>query len=137
MVRAAEKIDYNREEIPEFSNREMMDDVLSLFGTEEAKERFVKLCEDYLIAFRRYKLQDVGVKISDKIRARIHNEIMDTLQRLSMAPKIKSGSKEEKVLWALADRDKVAEMIEEYFSPRRREPGTPLGRFRAGLDDHL
>jgi len=119
-----------REIRPEFTpDQEMgsakvitMDRVLSLFGTEEAKRKFLDLCRRYCDIVVQAKANRLNPDYSEPARARIHNEIMGILQRLSMS--------HPQALFLGVDRDDVANMILEYYgiAPIRKEGASEIGR---------
>lgn len=96
--------------------------VLKMFGTEQARQNFIKKCQEYY-AIRtktqaRANVENYrkGPKVdySPPKRAEVHNAIMDTIKRLANAKKW--GPLQEKVLNEMSDREVVAQIIHDYLS---------------------
>ncbi len=111
-----------------------MNKVLEMFGTEQAKQNFLDACEQYYEKLNAQKLSSIrGYSESEKGRAALHNKIMETLQKLSLAQK--SNAENEKILFSLADRNKAEEMIKDYIevkSSLKHPKLTKLGQMRLG-----
>lgn len=94
------------------------EEILKLFRKSEGRKHFLNLCQEYLrqrtisvidsenysSARKRYE--------SNPQRARIHNEIMDILKRLSLAQTTPS---QRSILNEMASREYTAELIKKYF----------------------
>ncbi len=90
--------------------------VMSMFGTDAARNRFLSLAEKYYTAFRYQKYSSLTGVIAEmeKERASLHNAIMETVQRLSLSPHLNAS--QQKLLAFLAKREKVTDMIADYFA---------------------
>jgi hypothetical protein len=124
-------------------NMELWRDVLNLFGTEESRERFVNLCRryyQYLVKAKAMRgMDNRAIEMSESSRASIHNQIMTTIYSLMTQTKLSSDQRRKFNL--LANRKKVAAMIEDVFGPQspvereKTDRMTELGRFRKNSDD--
>ncbi|PIR66843.1 MAG: hypothetical protein COU51_01715 [Parcubacteria group bacterium CG10_big_fil_rev_8_21_14_0_10_36_14] len=122
------------------SSTELWDEVLSLFGTDEAKEKFIDLCRRYYSFLVKAKamagMGEQSVQVSETSRANIHNKIMTTVYSLMTQTKLSPERK--KKLNTLSNRRKVAEMIDDVFGPQspaekeKTSKMTQMGRFRKG-----
>ena len=114
-----------REEFGQLSGKEKLEAILSLFGTNLAREAFIKICERYIEA--RDKAIHESYSDDTYIRRRainsspkqavIHNRIMDTLTRLASQTQTISPLQNE-VLRKMADRDITAQSIREYVASK-------------------
>jgi len=115
-------------------NYQTMQQLLAMFGTEKARQNFLNLCEEYHDKLREQKLSSVkGYSEKEKGRDHCHNEIMRTLQKLSLAQK--PGTKAEHFLFELSDREKISQIISDYLkvSTSFKHPRlTKTGRWRLG-----
>lgn len=129
----------------EFNTLKTWDELLELFGTDEARERFETLCKRYYGFLVKRKVaaqaEDVrAAKISDESQAHIHNKIMSAIYALLAQAKL--TPEERKKFDALADRKRAAEMISDIFGPHspaqkeKLERMTPLGKFRKDFDEN-
>ena len=108
--------------IKELSGKEKFDIILGLFGTEQARENFISLCQEYYKArmeqappiedAENYRSQR-KVGYSPPRRAYVHNIIMETLTRLATESKNLTPV-QESVLRDFHSRDNVAQAIKEY-----------------------
>lgn len=133
------ELERGERESPE-KNRERMDTILGIFGTDTARERFLALCERYYTIVREQKLAEMAGSHKKGYgetseRATFHNEIMRTLTLLAIQAKLTPEAKE--VLYGLADRDKVTKLITDYFDTQYLFHDTPritrLGKMREGF----
>ncbi|MDP2685215.1 MAG: hypothetical protein Q8P20_09350 [bacterium] len=104
-------------EIHELSNE--WDKLLSLFGTEKAKNNFISLCEEYKRRIVKAKESNVDfdqISSSDIGCADIHNTIMKIIQKLNVSkawpPEIQS------MLNKLQDRNVIKELINYHINYR-------------------
>lgn len=124
--------------------------ILALFGTDAARDVFMKSCREYIKA---RDIANVESYAPDSFTRRkaitsspkqsiIHNRIMDTLTRLaSQAPSISPLQAE--VLREMHDRDKTAEIIRKYLEETRatvvededEEDGERDEKERGGMSD--
>lgn len=115
-------------------NYQTMRRLLAMFGTEKAMQNFLDLCESYYDKLREQKLSSVkGYSEKQKGRASGHNEIMRILQKLSLAQK--PGAEAEHFLFELSDREKISEIVGDYFkiTTSFKHPRlTKTGRWRLG-----
>lgn len=96
-----------------YENHQKMERILAMFGTEKARDKFKALIDEYFEAYRAQKYEDItGVQEQEKFRAISHNDVMHTLQRLSVASK--PNSPEENLLKTLGTRDAVHQLINDY-----------------------
>lgn len=127
-------------EIPEAisDNLELWNEILGLFGADEARERFENLCGKYRewLVKNRVRAGMQTIEVTEKGRADIHNKIMDTIYRLMNQADL--TPEQRKKFRCLSDRKRVAEMIDDALGPyspaekEKIERMTPLGRFRKG-----
>ncbi|HEB01443.1 MAG TPA: hypothetical protein ENI16_00405 [Candidatus Portnoybacteria bacterium] len=113
-------------------NHRAMNKILEMFGTEKARENFLDLLEKYRQKYLEQKLSSPRAYTeSEKGRAALHNQVMETFQRLSLTAQ--PNSEEEKILRELADRERTHEVIRDYFEVSREKPEmTKLGKMRLG-----
>lgn len=115
-------------------NYQIMQQLLATFGTEKARQNFLDLCREYHNKLREQKLSSVkGYSEKEKGRDSCHNEIMRTLQKLSLAQK--PGTEAEHFLFELSDREKISQIINDYLkvSTSFKHPRlTKTGRWRLG-----
>lgn len=115
-------------------NYQTMQQLLAMFGTEKARQNFLDLCQEYHDKLREQKLSSIkGYSEREKGRDRCHNEIMRTLQTLSLAQK--PGTKAEHFLFEFSDREKISQIINDYLkvSTSFKHPRlTKTGRWRLG-----
>ncbi|MCG2694208.1 hypothetical protein L6259_03005 [Candidatus Parcubacteria bacterium] len=114
-----------------------------MFGTEDAKEKFIDLCRRYYAYLVKAKamagMNERTVEVSESSRAGIHNQIMTTIYSLMTQSKLSQEKKEK--LNLLANRHRVAEMIDDVFGPQspaekeKTSKMTEAGRFRKGEFD--
>lgn len=96
-----------------YENHRKMEKILAMLGTEEARSRFKKLIDAYFESYRAQKYENIaGAQEKEKYRAISHNNVMDTLQRLSLVSK--PNSPEENLLKTLGTRDAVHKLINDY-----------------------
>lgn len=124
------------ENIPESAERltgkEKFEIILKLFGTNTARAAFIEVCKKY-VALRLTSLADDhgenyvprgGRVYSPPQRAKIHNQIMDTLQHLALQ---KLAPLQEKVLREMASREAAGQIIKDWVSandhPEEEEEG--------------
>lgn len=117
------------------ANYRKMGEILEMFGTEEARQRFLDTARAYYLSYRAQRLSKLAgaIQEAERARANLHNRVIDTLQRLSLSPQI--NPEQESLLRSLADRDVVNEMINDYFDVEiefRHPRITKLGRMRKG-----
>lgn len=102
--------------------KEKFEEILKLFGTDQARENFVKTCIDYIEANNKAAHESYAEAPSVRRRAVtsgpkqaiIHNKIMDALTRLaSQAPEISPVQRE--VLREMYNRDVTAKIIRQYM----------------------
>lgn len=141
-----QKIETEKKDSHSFIEKEMehwhdFKRILDIFGTDEARENFKEKCLEYYVTLqegqKRRLAHESGVTAIqnyDSARARLHNEIMETLQRLSLH--LPSSSPRKELLRRYANRDDMAELILDYFgySPPPKKIGTRLGRIREGIE---
>src|SRR3989338_4569860 len=134
----------------QLNGREKFEAVLSLFGTDEARGNFVRLCRDYTEARANAVTAsyspEVSVRrtaiISNLQQAALHNRIMDALTRIaSQAPAIAPLTPtQQSVLREMHDREVTVKIIREYISlapmPKEEEEegGTGNGK-KGGMSD--
>jgi hypothetical protein len=94
---------------------ERWEKLISIFGTQEARSRFIGLCKQYQEEYWKSaqgQHEHSGRKSSsapDSKRAAVHNEIMSTIQRLSLAVGLKRDVK-ELLNWAM-DRHNIEDLL--------------------------
>jgi hypothetical protein len=92
---------------------EEWDNLLSTFGSDSARERFMKLCSSYKEAFEKTKHLAVshvaGESSPDLQQANLHNEIMQTLRNLYIDAEVSNEQRE--LLRRLQDRDLMRELV--------------------------
>lgn len=123
-----EKVEEQREE-----NHQMMKKILDMFGTEKARNIFLEALEQYHEKYRDQKFSSISGQLeSEKGRAALHNQIMETFQRLSLIAEL--NSEEEEILRQLADRETTHQVIEDYLSVEQEGHSkmTKLGKMRLG-----
>ena len=82
-----------------------LENILSMFGTEEARDRFFGLCREYYgERVRQEAAEDAGLAVPDSKRAEVHTEIMKIIQKLFLKKKDPMPSRKE-----------VGRMIMEHF----------------------
>jgi len=90
--------------------------LLSLFGTEKARNNFLKLCNQYKKELVEYKEKKVKVNSGgelvspDSKKAVFHNEIMEIIQKLNLAKNW--GPEIQPILTKLQDRHLMTELID-------------------------
>ncbi len=106
------------------SGKEKFEIVLKLFGTGNAQDSFLEVCRKY-VALRVALPADAehyhaGSRrtYSPPQRAILHNQIMDTLKRLSLQ---KLSPLSEKVLYEMADREVAGDIIKEWVLAHENE----------------
>ncbi len=124
-----ERIKNNTHENPkgneQLSGKEKFEAILALFGTDSARDAFIRSCREYIGArdtanvesyapdsFTRHK-----AVISSPKQSIIHNKIMDTLTRLASQAPIISPLQAE-VLREMHDRNITAKIIREYLAAK-------------------
>ena len=115
-----EKISHGEPElgIEKLQNKDKFEIILKLFGSTPARDSFIEVCKKYA-ALRKVSLPDGngenyehgGRKYSPPQRANLHNQIMDTLQRLSLQ---KLAPTQEKVLFEMASREMAGQIIKDW-----------------------
>ncbi|MBU4332600.1 hypothetical protein KKD19_04175 [Patescibacteria group bacterium] len=91
----------------------LMEYLLNLFGTTAAKERFLDLCKKYRISKWRQRTSNLlKIEEQESSRAEVHNKIIDTIASLS---RVDSSSESTHVFSQLGARDRVTDMIIDYF----------------------
>lgn len=99
-------------------NVRLIEDLLSLFGTEQARENFLSSCKQYRKSLWRRKQEEITEKFlkraesEESSEARIHNEIMDIIARLSSETDDQQATH---IFSELGDRHKVAQAILDYL----------------------
>lgn len=126
------------EEQRRIDNYAKMLEVLKMFGTEDSKDNFLDLIEQYYQSYRAQKISDTTGVIQEleTQRASLHNKIMLIIQRLSLSPKI--TEEQQIVLTILANRNKVNSMVSDYLDVKlhlKHPKITKLGRMREGYFD--
>lgn len=114
------------------ANHDTMVKVLEMFGTDAARDRFLDLAEHHYKATRFQSFSGITGIITgeEKERATYHNAIMETLQRLSMSPKL--TPEQQNILLFLSEREKVKEMIYDYYNAKPKEVSR-IGMMRKGM----
>lgn len=85
--------------------------LLCLFGTERAKENFLRLCREYYgERVRQEAAEHAGQPVTGSRRAEIHNQIMEVVQKLYLRSNDPMPSRKD-----------VGVMIMEYFRRFNRE----------------
>jgi len=114
-----------RDKFERLSGKEKLEAILSLFGSDAAREAFIKSCKEYIEARDKAVHESYSddtytrrrAVISSPKQAVIHNRIMETLTRLaSQAPTISPLQSE--ILRKMADRDITAQIIREYVASK-------------------
>ena len=73
-----------------------LNNILSLFGNEEARENFLGLCKEYYAErVRQEAAESAGIPVPDSRRAEIHTEIMKIVQKLYLQRKDPMPSRKE------------------------------------------
>lgn len=118
-----EQLNENNETL---SGKEKFDVVLNLFGSEAAKNAFLEACKKYVT--ERKTSSNIGHDeiyvprtrrtYSPPKRAALHNQIMETLKRLSLQ---KLDPLSEKVLFEMADREIAGGIIEDWVRANEGE----------------
>lgn len=101
------------------------DRLLSFFGTEKARQNFLRLCEEYNEEVNKIKRLETAERGGGKTtpynseKAAIHNEIMNILRRLHTAKA--SKGEDQELLMALQERDVVEALIPRVIDRKRNE----------------
>jgi hypothetical protein len=109
------------QEYQALSGREKFERLLSLFGTETARDRFIETCRNYVAERRkdsgsgRTEYLGAKQKYSPPKRANFHNAIMDTLKRLATQTK-KIDPVTEKILREVASREDMAAIAMDWVA---------------------
>lgn len=107
----------------QLNSSEKFEAILSLFGSDVAREAFVGLCKEYTEARNKANLESYATDfyvrrqaiVSSPKQAILHNRIMDALTRIaSQAPTISPAQRE--VLREMHDRELTAKLLKEHFS---------------------
>ncbi|MCR4333414.1 MAG: hypothetical protein NUV60_00090 [Patescibacteria group bacterium] len=115
--------DSSGSEAEQLSAKEKVEQVLSLFGTDETRAVFVQKCRNYIKARDRAIHESYSPQAFIRHRAAysspkqavIHNEIMDTITRISnQAPNV--SPQQRKTLIEMHDRDVTADIIRKYLA---------------------
>jgi len=113
---------FRAESGPELSPREKFEVLLGMFGTEKAKEKFLKLCREYFI----YKVAPVNEndsenykadkkpKYSNPLLSRAHDHLKDVFTRLALEYKNPSAVHEQ-VLREFQSRTLLGEAVRAYI----------------------
>lgn len=133
--------------LEQLSGKEKLEAVLALFGTDSAREAFIKICGEYIEArdkaIRESYAPDVSVRrraiTSSPKQAIIHNRIMDTITRLATQSPAISPLQSE-VLREMADRDITAKIVREYVASNSAtnaedDDDDEKGRRKGGMSD--
>ncbi len=109
--------------VEKLSGKQKFDILLGLFGSAEARDRFVSICKEYYIARTKQTVQGndgenhkpkKGVVYSPPKRAALHNKIMDTIGRIATESK-NLNELQLSVLRNFASRENVAQAIKGYI----------------------
>lgn len=122
-------------------NLQLWEELLGLFGTDEARERFKDLSGKYYEYLMKIgKAKDVkSIEVYELGRRNIHQKIMETVFKLMTQASVEPEQKNK--LRVLSNRDRVEKMIQDVFGPHspaekeKMEHMTELGRFRKKFDD--
>lgn len=113
-----------------FSRKEKFEMLLGLFGTDEARERFLSICKDYYgsrkeelpptVDAENYRAQN-NKRYSPPRRAELHNLIMETLTMLATQSKNLTPL-QKSVLNEFHSREEIAGAVKEYvLAEEKRE----------------
>ena len=82
-----------------------LENLLVLFGNEEARQTFLRLCKQYYAErVRQEAAESAGIPVPDSRRAEIHTEIMKIVQKLYLQRKD-----------TMPSRKQIGLMIMEHF----------------------
>lgn len=88
-------------------------DILSMFGTETARQKFIELCSQYYgERVRQETTKTINERSWNSRRAEAHNQIMQIVQKLFLRSKSPMPSRKE-----------LGEMIMEYFRSTHSDEG--------------
>ncbi|KKW02564.1 MAG: hypothetical protein A3J04_01270 [Candidatus Ryanbacteria bacterium RIFCSPLOWO2_02_FULL_47_14] len=107
-------------ESEELNKKDKLDAILSLFGSDAARDAFINTCKEY-VAARKISLpgpdgenySDRPKRYSPPQRAHLHNSIMDTLSRLAIQSKDLSPIQRD-IFREMHDRNNAGEIIRAY-----------------------
>ena len=109
--------------------KEKLEEILKLFGTDQARENFIKTCRDYIEARNRAIRESYAeapsirrhAVTSGPKQAVIHNKIMDTLTRLA-SQSLEISPVQREILTEMHNRDVTAQVVREYVESVRAVP---------------
>lgn len=121
--------EHNQDHTKKLSNQDKFEIVLKLFGSESAKNIFLGLCREYNDLRRTQKAHEIAgdqehyrknkaYDQSPPQRANIHNQIMDTLKRLSLQ---KLTDTQRSILFELASREFTTRVIHDYLEEENHD----------------
>lgn len=105
------------------SNHDKFEIILKLFGNQKSRESFLDICKKYNDIRKSQRASEIlGESASSSSHSRrdtsppkrsmYHNQIMDTLKRLSLQ---KLNDQQKSIIYEMASRDTTARIIHDYL----------------------